>query len=145
MTKKAENTFRDSIHKHLDRHLIHQEKTNNPFRSGMFDDWYSASPNDLWIEYKFQAKLGSVKAELSPLQFHWGSERFSEGRNVAVIVGMPQGGIVLKYMEWQERIPVLEVEKRLLKRKQLAELITEFTTCPYRQPTTQTLELWEFL
>jgi hypothetical protein len=105
---------------------------SNPWRSGTFDDWYSSDPNDLWIEYKFQPKLGSVRAGLTPLQFHWGSERFDESRNVAVIVGMPQGGIILFRNEWEHRIPVLEVEKRLFKRKQIAELITSFVTQPHR-------------
>jgi hypothetical protein len=113
---------------------------NNPWTSGTFDDWYSANPNDLWIEYKFQPKLGSVKADLSPLQYLWGDERFTEGRNVAVIVGMPQGGIILHMDEWQQRIPVLEVEKRLLKRKQLAKLITLFITSHHTA-----YELWELI
>ena len=142
MPRQLENRFRDSIHRHLDRKTIHQEKTNNPFRSGMFDDWYSANPYDLWVEYKFQAKLGSVKANLSPLQFYWGSERYKEGRNVAVIVGMPQGAIILKRSEWQERIPVLEVEQRLLKRKQVAIAIAYFTST-YRGNLRKRVELWE--
>ena len=141
MTKQAETQFRDSIHNHLNRELIHQEKMSNPWRSGTFDDWYSADPNDLWIEYKFKPKLGSVLADLSALQFYWGDERFKEGRNVAVIVGMPQGGIVLHKDEWQKRIPILEVEKRLLKRKQIAELITDFVIS---KPVLR-YELWEFI
>lgn len=99
---------------------------HNPFRGGTFDDWYSGYPNDLWIEYKYQVSLGSVKPALSPLQYLWGSQRFDEGRNVAVIVGMPQGGIVLYREEWESRIPVLEVERRLIKRKDLARLILIF-------------------
>lgn len=143
MTRQAENTFRDSIHRHLDRKKIHQEKMSNPWRSGTFDDWYSADPQDLWIEYKYQPKLGSVKADLSPLQFHWGSERFAERRNVAVIVGMPQGGIVLHRDEWEIRIPVLQVEQRLLKRKQICELIALFVTSA--PPSNIFHELWEYI
>jgi hypothetical protein len=116
---------------------------SNPWRSGTFDDWYSADPQDLWIEYKYQPKLGSVKADLSPLQFHWGSERFAERRNVAVIVGMPQGGIVLHRDEWEIRIPVLQVEQRLLKRKQICELIALFVTSA---PSSNIFhELWEYI
>lgn len=101
---------------------------SNPYRSGTFDDWYSSDPRDLWVEYKFQPKLKSVKADLSPLQYHWGSERFLEGRNMAVIVGMPQGGIILTREEWETRVPVLEVEKRLKKRAELCRIITAFVT-----------------
>jgi hypothetical protein len=72
----------------------------------------------------------SLKADLTPLQFHWGSERFDEGRNMAVIVGMPQGGIILTREEWEKRVPVLEVEKRLKKRAELCRIITAYITLP---------------
>jgi len=152
MPQKKENVFRSSIHKHLDRNIVYQEKMHNPFRGGTFDDWYSGRQetaigtifgHDIWIEYKFLVKLQSVKADLTALQFHWGTERYKEGRNVAVIVGMPQGGIILHYDEWEKRIPVLKVEKRLLKRKQIAELITEFTT--HTPMSLMRHELWEFI
>jgi hypothetical protein len=110
----------------------------------MFDDWYSSNPYDLWVEYKYLPKLKSVKADLSPLQFYWGRERFKEGRNVAVIVGMPQGGIILKRSEWEKRIPVLQVEQRLIKRKQIALAIAHFTTI-FRGQLVKRVELWEVL
>lgn len=141
MPQQPETRFRSSIHQHLDRTIVHQEKMHNPFRSGTFDDWYSAHPKDLWVEYKFLPRLGSVKANLSALQFNWGSRRYNEGRNVAVIVGMPQGGVILRRDEWEIRIPILEVEQRLLKRKQLAEIITQFVTVI----SIDRKELWEFI
>ena len=141
---QQENQFRNSIHRHLNRNLIHQEKMHNPFRGGTFDDWYSANPNDLWIEYKYQPKVAAINLatsgspSLSALQYQWGTQRFHEGRNVAVIVGMPYGGVILKFDEWQKRIPILEVESRILKRKQLAEIIAQFVTTPQNYA-----ELWE--
>ena len=150
MSQNSETVYRNSIHRHLDKTIIHQEKMSNPYRGGTFDDWYSGktrtdkgifSGSDLWIEYKFQSQLGSVKPNLSPLQYLWGAERFQEGRNVAVIVGMPQGSIILKREEWELRIPVLEVESRLISRKETAALITAFVTTQYAiQP-----ELWRFI
>jgi hypothetical protein len=124
-----ENQFRISIHKHMVKEKPHNEKMHNPYRGGTADDWYSGTKRDVWIEYKWQPKLKSVLVSklASPLQYLWLTRRHEEGRNVLVIVGFPQGGIVIYPHEFDKRVPVTTVELRLLKRKALADFITEFT------------------
>jgi hypothetical protein len=129
MMQKKENQFRGSIHKHMVKEKPHQEKTNNPYRGGIADDWYSGTVRDCWVEYKWKDRLTSIQADrfLSPLQYRWLTERHKEGRLVFVIVGFPQGGIVIYPKEFSERIPVVHVQKRIQKRKQLAEYLTRLT------------------
>ena len=131
---QQENQFRASVHKQLKNLLtnpkmvlgVYQEKMHNPYRRGTPDDWYSGHQRDLWVEYKYRKQLQSVLVDklLSPLQLFWLQGRHQEGRNVAVIVGFPQGGIVVRPERFNERISIVEIETELLmKRKQLAEWI----------------------
>ena len=129
MSQQKENQFRDSIHKHMTKESPHQEKMHNPFRGGTFDDWYTGVKRDCWVEYKYEAKLKSVHARklMRPLQWRWGTERHKEGRFVFVIVGFPQGGIIIHRAEWDTRIPIVHVEQRIQKRKELAHYLTRLT------------------
>lgn len=72
---------------------------NNPYRSGTADDWYSGSAKDLWVEYKFVVlpvrETTGIAIELSTLQRNWLISRHREGRQVAVIVGSRNAGVVL--------------------------------------------------
>ena len=74
-------------------------KNNNPYNSGIPDVWYSADLSDMWVEYKFLPSVpqrGIVDAKrvgLSALQSAWLAGRHKEHRNVAVIVGVPGGGM----------------------------------------------------
>jgi hypothetical protein len=84
---------------------IHYEKMHNDFRGGTADAWYSGIGGDLWIEYKFLPRIprrGLIEPQklLSALQADWLNERRKEGRNVAVIVGCPAGGVLLKGSSW---------------------------------------------
>ena len=85
---------------------IHYEKMNNGYRGGTWDGWYSGPGGDIWIEYKFLPRIpqrASVKPFelLSSLQLDWGKERLNEGRNVAVIIGAPKGGVLLVDRAWE--------------------------------------------
>ena len=129
MSQQKENQFRDSIHKHMTKESPHQEKMHNPFRSGTFDDWYTGLKRDCWVEYKYRGKLQSVDCSklLTDLQWRWGTERHKEGRLVIVIIGFPQGGLVVHRNEWGKRIPISFVELRIQKRKELAAYLTRLT------------------
>jgi len=86
-----------SVHKHLPS-SIYKCKMNNPYIGGIPDVWYSGSKADLWVEYKFIPRnptRGTVKFNLSELQKHWLEQRQTEGRNVAIIVGCPAGGVLV--------------------------------------------------
>lgn len=96
MAVKPESTFIAGVHKHLPA-AVYRMKTNNPYVAGIPDCYYSGIGGDLWVEYKFVPKIpknGTVKIALSALQRRWIEGRATEGRNVAVIVGSPEGAMI---------------------------------------------------
>lgn len=100
-TTKPENRFIAGVHKHLPR--TYAEKMNNPWRAGTPDVWYSGDRGDLWIEYKFIERIPRSKdilPDLTPRQKRWLNNRFDEGRNVAVVLGTPTGGVIYRDKEW---------------------------------------------
>ena len=101
---------------------------NNPYSSGTADVWYSGKKADLWVEYKYlprtpqRAQVSPYKL-LSSLQLEWLEGRYAEGRNVFVIIGCPDGGVVLCAPELRQDIPAETFRERLQSRVQLAEWI----------------------
>ena len=119
--------------KHPPCRHIHYEKMNNPYSSGTADGWYSGAAGDLWIEYKFLPRIPqrvSVKPRelLSDLQVEWLNERHGEGRNVAVIIGCPDGGVLLREREWEKELCSQAFQTLIRSRSTLAEWILEQTT-----------------
>lgn len=101
--------------------------------SGVADSWYSGNAADLWIEYKWYAKLPRVidllkgkKPKLTKLQQDWLTKRHNEGRNVGVIVATPQGAVVYPGTSWKAPLPRAQFLERALSRKQVAEFIAAF-------------------
>ena len=138
MSRKPETQFTNSVHTHLPPPTqLHREKMHNIYRSGTFDCWYSGNLADLWIEYKFKPSFPIqdrfILAGLSPNQIRWGAGRYKEGRNVIVIVGYPQGGVIYyKPDEWEHKgLDVTELTNRLMSRKELANYICFRTTGDY--------------
>lgn len=124
---KPESTFIKSVHKHT--HCYH-EKMCNPFTSGTPDVWYSGPKGDLWVEYKYIPRVPSlprtvIKPDLSARQLLWLRREHEHGRNVAVIVGCPTGGVVLRDLEWEGGISQADFNSRLLSRAQTAQWIDE--------------------
>lgn len=134
MAVKPENQFISGVHKYLPSvKMLHREKMCNPYRGGTADWWYSGSIKDLWIEYKFLPSVpqrGSITPErsgLTALQLDWLRGRHAEGRNVAVIVGCPLGGVILRDLEWEYAIPASDFVKRVVDRKTLSAWIEQQT------------------
>lgn len=135
-----EATFIASIHRLLPREdELHREKMNNPYSSGTADVWYSGA-RDLWIEYKFivipkrsttliDLTVGKAPA-LSVLQQHWLGRRYDEGRNIWVIVGCKEGGVIMKDKDWLSAWPTEQFSTELLGRLALAQQITRFLEHP---------------
>ncbi len=68
----------------------------------------------MWIEYKWIPKppvrvdldlVGGKDPWISKLQQDWLTDRYNEGRNVGVIVGTPQGGLVFPNNTWIAPVP----------------------------------------
>lgn len=149
MSRKPENSFIESVNKFLpikkkrlcvkalqnhpaEKH-IHYEKMNNPYSSGTWDGWYSGLGGDLWVEYKFLPRVpqrGSVNPLklLTTLQVDWGNERCAEGRNVAVIIGCPTGGVLLLDRRWEVELTASQFTSLIRSRENLASWIKEQTT-----------------
>lgn len=102
MATKPESAFIASIHRLLPR-SVYAEKMNNPWRSGTADVWYSDKGGDLWIEYKYLPRIprsSEILPDLTPRQTRWLDSRHDEGRNVAVVLGTPLGGVIYRRKEW---------------------------------------------
>lgn len=146
--QKPETQFIQRINRLLplrsgDHHSsIHYEKMCNPYRCGIADSWYSGVGGDLWVEWKFIPKVPRSAVQnttlqgkgivttlrinaqrlLRPMQTVWLNGRLAEGRNVIVIVGVENGGVILENGEWNG-----ECVKRLQSAKQIALFIKERT------------------
>jgi len=97
-----ESTFTRNVNRCLPKQ-IYVWKVSDRFTAGIPDSWYSGR-NDLWVEWKFAKTMPkSVLPKLSALQKKWLNNRYSQGRNVAVIVGSPAGSLVFTNGEWNNK------------------------------------------
>ena len=105
MSAKPETTFINALHRKLPTSVYHM-KNNNPYTGGIPDLWYSGQAGDLWVEFKYLPSM-PVRADVHPakllsaLQMEWLNGRYAEGRNVAVIIGAPKGGVLLVDRAWE--------------------------------------------
>jgi hypothetical protein len=132
VSSKPETTFTGSVHKHLPVNL-YRMKTHNPYMGGIPDCWYSGQ-NDLWVEYKFEVlpkrDTTLVPIDLSELQKGWINDRLSEGRDVVVIVGCKEGGVIFTNLQWDFPLTKKDFQMRLMTRQQIAKWIVERTGGP---------------
>lgn len=127
MATKSETRYYSAIHKLLAKE-VYREKMHNPYRGGTPDVWYSGKTSDLWVEYKYLAKVPKVAAItmtnlLSPLQQEWLKGRFKEGRNVAVILGSPYGAWVFEDDSWLTPLDPEQLRTRGLSKVEVADYI----------------------
>jgi len=133
MSAKPETTFISGVHKHFPpgRKNPYWMKNNNVYTAGVWDCWYSGPARDLWVEYKFAVipKRDStlMVPSLSALQLDWGAARFAEGRNLAVIIGCKEGGVIFENLEWAEKITAAAFKVRVQSRKEIADWIMNRT------------------
>ena len=123
-TTKPENRFIESVHRHLPR--TYAEKMNNPWRAGTADVWYSGDRGDLWIEYKFIERVprsAEILPDLTPRQKRWLNNRFDEGRNVAVVLGTPTGGVIYRNKEWMRPLDHVTLAGLIVPRDEIARWI----------------------
>lgn len=131
-----ENTFIESVHRHLPpgRTDPYWMKNNNLYTSGIWDCWYSGPAADLWVEYKFITvpKRGDtmIMPALSALQVDWGHKRLQEGRNMAVIVGCKDGGVIFENLEWEAEIASAAFKVRVRHRAEVAQWLMTRTMLP---------------
>lgn len=109
---------------------LYRWKIHDSYESGVADSWYSGDKADLWVEYKYVQALpvrANVKLDLSALQKDWLRSRHKEGRNVAVIVGSPDGGVIFHGNAWEQYendgIPLTTFRATALSKPVIAEWI----------------------
>jgi hypothetical protein len=128
VSSKPETTFTMSINRQGILKETYFEKMHNPFRAGTADYWYSGAVGDLWVEYKYEPSLPKIKEyrpDLSPRQEKWLGDRYADGRNIAVILGLPEGGVIYTHKSWLFAFTKAELMTRCVPRPQIAEWIFE--------------------
>ena len=126
MSTKPESTFIGSVHKKFSGKKPYIEKMYNPLRSGTPDVYYSGDVGDLWVEYKFVPRIprsAEILPDLTPRQRRWLNDRFAEGRNVAVVLGTPDGGVIYRNKEWNTPLSSTELKARLVPKEGVAQWI----------------------
>ena len=121
---KPENSFIRGVHKYLPK--TYAEKMNNPWRSGTADVWYSGDRGDLWVEYKYIERIprsAEILPDLTPRQKRWLNNRFDEGRNVAVVLGTPSGGVIYRNKEWMRPLDNETLSGLIVPRDEIARWI----------------------
>ena len=101
MSRKPESTFKKSVNKWLPVEIYHQDMAGI-YVSGTPDTYYEGYQRMMWIEYKWYPKMPRVmnlkagkKPKLTALQYRWLCRARSNGLAVAVVVGSPQGALIL--------------------------------------------------
>lgn len=125
MAIKPESRYIASVHKAL-RDRTYHEKMCNPYRSGTPDVWYSGTNGDLWVEYKYIPsipKRTEVLPDLSDRQKRWLGNRLDEGRNVAVVLGTPKGGVIYTDRAWLVELGPADFGERLVSNLAVADWI----------------------
>lgn len=133
MSRKAENVFISGVHDYLPPVAeLYRFKSHNPFIGGIPDWYYSGNKADMWIEYKFVVlpKRDStlIVPDLSELQRQWLNNRWDEGRNVYVIVGSKNGGLVFEDKQWNSGVTTSEFKGWMQSRSALADWIKDQVT-----------------
>ena len=127
---KPESRFITSVNAKIPK-TVHREKMHNVYRGGTFDVWYSGSKADLWIEYKWIPRIparGRVVPDMSSLQLQWGKGRSAEGRGVLVVVGCPEGAVMLPFpSQWEAGVTAEEFRRALVTKSTLAAWIHSLT------------------
>ena len=75
-------------------------KIQTIMNNGVPDCWYSGPTDDLWVEFKYKNKLPTkrntpIYIGLTELQEKCLKDRFNEGRNISLIIGSPEGYIII--------------------------------------------------
>lgn len=130
MAVKPENNFIQKVHKRLPP-SVYRMKTHNPYVAGVPDCYYSGTKDALWVEYKFVPRLPArvpLDINLSALQRAWLVGRHNEGRNVAVIVGSPEGAVILRVTDLPDALTTEQFRKDMLTIEEVALWLTNQTT-----------------
>jgi hypothetical protein len=139
MSKGPETRFIASVHRLLPLDL-YRMKNHNEYVGGVADVWYSGNHDDIWVEYKYVAKLPKIidlmdtkkKYSLSKLQQEWLHDRYKEGRRVFVVLGCAEGGVIFARLSWEKSIEKSKLQT--VSRAEIAAWIHFLTRNTYELP-----------
>lgn len=128
----TEHTFVRNVHRRLSRIApeIYVWKINDRYEGGVADAYYSGT-TDLWVEFKFLKALPKrdttlVDPGLSLLQKEWLRARHAQGRKVCVIVGSPDGSLILPGVSWDRDITSAEFRNSCV---DISEVVSYICSC----------------
>lgn len=103
MSRKPENTFKNSVHRKLASY-VYVQSMDGCYVSGTPDAYYENEHT--WkhgfIEWKWtEARKPRNLPMPTSLQGKWLERAHHAGVHVAVIVGSPAGAIIFPWLEWQ--------------------------------------------
>lgn len=125
----TETDYWQALRKHLVPR-IYAWKIQASYVRGIPDWWASGQHQDLWVENKRIAAdsdppamldLTDTKKYLSVHQQTWLVDRYTEGRNVGVIVFSRVGHIYLPGLKFQEKVSKLDFLEKAMPYKEMAE------------------------
>ena len=126
-----EASYIRAVHKHLSPE-IYSEGIANPYRGGTPDRYFEGSHGCLWVEYKFEKlpptidllhQTEKTKPILSKLQQKWLECAHGNKQSVAVIVGSPEGGLILPGLSWRKPVPRKSFRELMRPKKEIAHWI----------------------
>jgi hypothetical protein len=122
-----EHGYIRSIHRPLPSEM-HKWKIHDNYAGGVPDCWYSGPAANIWVEYKWIAKLPKrdttlIKPNLSAQQLAWLIKMSGHSISCACIIGSPAGGFLLTEKEqW-----INGIEKHtIISNKEVSKWLTEF-------------------
>lgn len=129
---RTESQYWQSLRKLIKPRLAYVWKISANYEAGV-PDWYASDRTDWWVENK---RLNSTSPPpvldltnhskfLSMHQQLWLERRYTEGRNVGVIVFGEPGHLWLPGLEFKQKIMRLEYLDRAVDMKTLADEIVE--------------------
>lgn len=135
MASKPETTYLEAVGRKLPA-VVYREKMANPYRRGTPDMYYEGSADSLFIEYKWFPKLPKAfdlrdqkkGTSLSKHQQDWLHRAHGNQRTVAVVVGTPDGGILLPGIAWDGVIT--PTQSMLRTKEEIAQWIYQRTMLP---------------
>jgi hypothetical protein len=127
----TEHSYIRSIHDRLRKKAptIYIWKINDAFQGGVADAYYSGR-SDIWIEYKFVKSLPKrvdtrIDPGLSLLQQKWLRDRNAEGRRVCVIIGSPEGSLILPGIDWDREISMADFISHAVEKTEVVAYIEQ--------------------
>lgn len=132
MARKPEATYRNSVHKHINKKHVYFASMGGAYVAGVPDVYYEGNAGCIWVEWKNFQNLPNLislsnkssASKLSALQQSWLRRAAMNGVKTAVICGSPDGGIIFNGISWDGPMTREDFTISALSRAEIAAWIT---------------------